>query len=134
MVACGFAMLILFAVAFYYTAKKSIPTPRWVYKAAFYSLPLPWIASEAGWFVAEYGRQPWTIAEVLPVHVAASNLSVGDVVFTLIAFTLFYTAFFFLGFYLMKKYIVKGPTQYFAEADALQSQDADLTLPKGAQA
>lgn len=134
MVACGFAMLVLFAIAFYYTAKKSIPTPRWVYKAAFYSLPLPWIASEAGWFVAEYGRQPWTIAEVLPVHVAASNLSVGDVVFTLIAFTLFYTAFFFLGFYLMKKYIVKGPTQYFAEADALQSQDADLTLPKGAQA
>ncbi|XMR51981.1 cytochrome ubiquinol oxidase subunit I [Escherichia coli] len=42
---------------------------------ALYGIPLPWIAIEAGWFVAEYGRQPWTIADMLPTYVSASNIS-----------------------------------------------------------
>ncbi len=109
MVVAGFLMLALFICAFYYSTKHQITKPRWLLKAALWSLPLPWIASEAGWFVAEYGRQPWSIAEVLPVHTAVSNLSVSDVVTTLVAYTLFYTAMFIIGFYLMKKYAKTGP-------------------------
>ncbi|MBU2886558.1 cytochrome ubiquinol oxidase subunit I [Gilvimarinus agarilyticus] len=109
MVVSGFLMLALFAAAFYYSARHRITQPRWLLKAAVFSLPLPWIASEAGWFVAEFGRQPWAIAEVLPVHAAVSNLSVTDVVITLIAYTAFYSVMFIIAFYLMKKFAQKGP-------------------------
>lgn len=109
MVVSGFLMLALFAAAFYYSTKHQITKPRWLLKASLFSLPLPWIASEAGWFVAEYGRQPWSIAEVLPVHTAVSNLSVAEVATTLVAYTLFYSVFFVIGFYLMKKYAKQGP-------------------------
>ena len=72
-------------------------------------MPLPWVASEAGWFVAEYGRQPWSIAEILPVHASVSNLAVSDVVTTMVAYTAFYTVMFIIAFYLMKKFAKKGP-------------------------
>ena len=103
-------MLALFLTAFWYSTKHQITKPRWLLKAALYGLPLPWIACEAGWFVAEFGRQPWSIAEVLPVHVSVSNLSVADVVFTIVGYTVFYIIMFIIGFYLMKKFARKGPT------------------------
>ena len=109
MVLAGFLMLALFAAAFWYSTKHKITQPRWLLKASLFSLPLPWIACEAGWFVAEFGRQPWSIAEVLPVHVSVSNLSVSDVIFTMVGYTLFYTIMFIIGFYLMKKFATKGP-------------------------
>ena len=109
MVAAGFIMLALFLCAFYYSTKHKITKPRWLLKGALYGLPLPWVACEAGWFVAEYGRQPWSIAEVLPVHTSVSNLAISDVVITIIAYTVFYTAMFIIGFYLMKKFAKKGP-------------------------
>ena len=109
MVFSGFIMLFVFAAAFYYSTKHQITKPKWLLKLSLFSLPLPWIASEAGWFVAEFGRQPWSIAEVLPVHASVSNLSVGEVWFTLIAYTSFYAVMFVIGFYLMKKYAKKGP-------------------------
>ena len=109
MVVAGFIMLALFVCAFYYSTKHMITKPRWLLKSALYGLPLPWIACEAGWFVAEYGRQPWSIAEVLPVHTSVSNLAVSDVVITLVAYSAFYTGMFIIGFYLMKKFAKKGP-------------------------
>ncbi|MBD3585569.1 cytochrome bd-I ubiquinol oxidase subunit CydA [Salinimonas sp. HHU 13199] len=109
MVLCGFLMLALFIAAFYYSTRHRITQPRWLLKAALYGLPLPWIACEAGWFVAEYGRQPWSIAEVLPVHTSVSNLSVSDVVTTLVLYSAFYTVMFIVAFYLMKKFARKGP-------------------------
>lgn len=109
MVASGFIMLALFICAFYYSTKHRITQPRWLLKASLFSLPLPWIASEAGWFVAEYGRQPWSIAEILPVHASVSNLAVSDVVTTIVAYTAFYTVMFIIAFYLMKKFAKKGP-------------------------
>jgi cyd operon protein YbgT len=58
---------------------------------AIWCIPLPWIASEAGWFVAEYGRQPWTISGVLPTHLSASNISSDQLWFSIAGFV-FYTA------------------------------------------
>ncbi|WP_108125396.1 cytochrome ubiquinol oxidase subunit I [Saccharospirillum mangrovi] len=127
MVASGFLMLALFLYAFWLSTRHTIAKPRWFLKLALFSLPLPWIACEAGWFVAEYGRQPWAIAEVLPVHTAVSNLAVSDVVLTLAGITLFYTVMFILGFYLMQKFARKGPT----DGDAAQTT-ADYGL-KGVQ-
>ena len=71
--------------------------------------PLPWIAAELGWFVAEYGRQPWAIDGVLPTFLAVSSLSVAQVVFTLTGFVLFYSALLVIDVTLMRKYIVMGP-------------------------
>ena len=107
--AAGFIMLDLFVCAFYFSTKHKITQPRWLLKSALFGLPLPWIACEAGWFVAEYGRQPWSIAEVLPVHTSVSNLAISDVVTTIVAYTFFYTVMFIIGFYLMKKFAKKGP-------------------------
>lgn len=121
-------MLILFALSFYYSSKHQITQPRWLLKAAVWSLPLPWIASEAGWFVAEFGRQPWSIAEILPVHVSVSNLAVSDVVITMVAYTVFYTLMFIAAFYLMQKYAKKGPSETFAEAERALEDAADLEL------
>lgn len=137
MVASGMLLLVLFALSFYYSTKHQITKPRWLLKSALFSLPLPWIACEAGWFVAEYGRQPWSIAEILPVHVSVSNLSVSDVVITMVAYSTFYLLMFIAAFYLMQKYAKKGPSETFAEAERALEESADLAPanlaePKGA--
>jgi cytochrome d ubiquinol oxidase subunit I len=109
MVGAGFLMLGVFAYAFWVSAKHRFSKPRWFLRLAVFMLPVPWIASEAGWFVAEYGRQPWAIAEVLPVHTAVSNLAISDIVISLLAVTLFYTLMFIVGMYLMLRFARKGP-------------------------
>ncbi|WP_419572304.1 cytochrome ubiquinol oxidase subunit I [Rheinheimera sp.] len=110
MVASGFIMLLVFAAAFYHSAKRTMDKPKWLLKAAILSLPLPWIACEAGWFVAEYGRQPWAVGEILPTHLAASQLTVGEVWFSLGAITLLYTIFLIIEVYLMQHFARKGPS------------------------
>ena len=125
MVACGFFMLLVFALAFFYSARHGHEKPRWLLKLALFSLPLPWIACEAGWFVAEYGRQPWAIAEILPIHTAVSNLAVSDVVISLIAVTLFYTVMFIIGLSLMIKFARKGPGVIAPAASAERLQGVE---------
>lgn len=110
MVAFGFTMLLLFVLAFYYTAKRTVHKQRWLLRFALFALPLPWISSEMGWIVAEYGRQPWTIAEILPTHLSASTLSSGDVWGSLIGFIIFYTALLVVEMYLMITISKKGPS------------------------
>lgn len=134
MVASGFAMLILFACAFYYSTKHQITKPRWLLKAALWGLPLPWIASEAGWFVAEYGRQPWSIAEILPVHTAVSNLTEAEVLLTIVLYCAFYTVMFIVAFYLMQKFAKKGPTEIAREQEEQKKQDELLAQIDGAKA
>lgn len=118
MVASGFFMLLVFLLAFRYSLKHSTQKPRWLLRLAFFSLPLPWIASEAGWFVAEFGRQPWSIAEVLPVHAATSNLSVLDLVLTMTLYSVFYAAMFASAFYLMQKFAKQGPSSLEQQKEA----------------
>ncbi|WP_299267584.1 cytochrome ubiquinol oxidase subunit I [uncultured Psychrosphaera sp.] len=123
MVAAGFMMLFIFAAAFYYSTKHQITKPKWLLKMAFWGLPLPWIASEAGWFVAEYGRQPWSIAEILPVHTSVSNLSEAQVLSTIVAYSTFYAVMFVVAFYLMQKFAKKGPTLVAQEQAEMKRQD-----------
>lgn len=126
MVGCGVLMLAMFAYAFWISARHRIAKPRWFLKVALWSLPLPWIASEAGWFVAEYGRQPWAIAEILPVHTAVSNLAISDVVISLVGITLFYGVMFWAAMYLMIKFAKKGP----GEPSETDVEVASLELPQ----
>ena len=66
MVGLGVWFLFVFVAAFIVLARRRLAVNRWVLKLALWSIPLPWIAIELGWIVAEYGRQPWTISEILP--------------------------------------------------------------------
>ena len=110
MVACGLALLFIFGMSFYYSAKDTIVNRSWLLKTAFFALPLPWIACELGWMVAEYGRQPWSIYEVLPVHLSTSTLSVGSITGSLIGFVLLYSALLVVEMWLMIRLIKTGPS------------------------
>lgn len=110
MVGCGFIMLIVFALAFYYCATRVADQKRWLMKLAVWSIPLPWVAAETGWFVAEYGRQPWTISGVLPTHMSVSNLTTDQLWFSLMGFLIFYTVLLIIEMFLMIKYVKLGPS------------------------
>jgi cytochrome d ubiquinol oxidase subunit I len=110
MVACGFTMLFIFAMAFYYCATRVADQKRWLMRMAVWSIPLPWIAAETGWFVAEVGRQPWTISGVLPTHMSVSSLSADQLWFSIGGFALFYTVLLIIEMYLMLKYVRLGPS------------------------
>jgi len=109
MVGLGFAMLALFAVAFYSTLKSNVMEKPWLLRAALWMLPTPWIASELGWFVAEYGRQPWTVYGVLPTHLSVSTLSVNSLYGSLAGFIGFYTVLLVIEMFLMVKFARMGP-------------------------
>ena len=109
MVGLGFAMLALFAMAFWSTIKAATMQKPWLLKWALWMLPAPWIASELGWIVAEYGRQPWTIYGVLPTHLSVSTLSVNSLYGSLAGFIGFYTVLLVVEMYLMLKFVRIGP-------------------------
>lgn len=110
MVASGFLMLFIFAAAFYLNATKKLMRSRWLLRLALFGIPLPWIACETGWFVAEFGRQPWAIGEVLPTFLATSSLTSGDLIFSLLGFVGFYTVLLIIEVYLMVKFARLGPS------------------------
>jgi len=109
MVGLGFAMLALFAMAFYSTLKAGGMQRPWLLKWALFMLPAPWLSCELGWFVAEYGRQPWTIYGVLPTHMSVSTLSVNSLYGSLAGFIGFYTVLLVVEMYLMVKFARMGP-------------------------
>ena len=131
MVVCAFSMLALMVVAFWSAARNRVESRRWLLKWALWSLPLPWVAAEVGWIVAEYGRQPWTVQGVLPTHLSTSVLNAGDIVFSLTGFIVLYTGLLIAEMYLMVKYARLGPaslgnlagpdgSSYFVAAQAVK--------------
>jgi cytochrome d ubiquinol oxidase subunit I len=123
MVAAGFLMLVIFAASVYYCARRQAEHKRWLLRLALWAIPLPWLAAELGWFVAEYGRQPWSIGEVLPVALSTSSLAPGDLYFSLAGFIGFYTFLLVVELWLMFRFARLGPTslgtgRYHGEAGA----------------
>ncbi len=108
MVALGFFFIALFALAFWKTSRGEFSSP-WFLKTCLWALPLPWIAAEFGWFVAEFGRQPWAVDGMLPTFLASSSLSLPKVLFTLVGFVLFYSCLLIVDITLMRKTIRLGP-------------------------
>jgi len=109
MVLMGVLMLLMLALAFWDSARANIGKRRWFLKLSILMIPAPWIAIQTGWIVAEYGRQPWTIGEVLPTHLSVSTVSAGDVLGSLTGFFVFYTLLLVAEMYLMLKFIRRGP-------------------------
>ena len=109
MVAVGFYLILFFAVAFLLASRGRLDGSSRLLKIALWSLPLPWVAIECGWFVAEYGRQPWVIEGVLPTYYAASGLTLTDLSISLGVFLVLYTALLVIGVKVMLHAVRKGP-------------------------
>jgi cytochrome d ubiquinol oxidase subunit I len=109
MVALGFFLIALFATAFYLASRHRFERNRWFLRVCLYSLPLPWIAAELGWIVAEYGRQPWAIDGLLPTFLGISTTSAANVWMSLLGFVVFYTSLAAVDIYLMMRMIRQGP-------------------------
>ena len=114
MAGTGLLMIALFATAFVLVTLRKHDT-KWFLRLAVLAIPLPWIATELGWVLAEVGRQPWAVEGVLPTFLAPSSLSVAQLIASIVGFTLLYGALAVVEVGLILKTIKKGP---FAEQDA----------------
>jgi len=108
MVLCGFLLLAVFAISLWHTIRET-EAPGWLFRMALLAMPLPWLAIEIGWFVAEFGRQPWIIEGVLPTFLATSELGVYNLLLTIAGFTLLYGTLAVIEVRLMLAAIQKGP-------------------------
>jgi cytochrome d ubiquinol oxidase subunit I len=109
MVILGLHFLILSIIALWLSLKNRWGNRKWLLYVALFTIPLPWIASQAGWLVAEMGRQPWVVYELMPHISAVSRLSPGAVQLTFWIFLATFSALFFAEIKIMIKSIKKGP-------------------------
>jgi cytochrome d ubiquinol oxidase subunit I len=109
MVGLGFYFILFTGTFFYLASTGALEKRRWLLRLAVWSIPLPWVAAELGWFVAEYGRQPWAIEGMLPTAIAVSHLGIWEVAITLAGFVAFYTVLLVIEVSLMLKAIKAGP-------------------------
>ncbi|MCJ8144241.1 cytochrome ubiquinol oxidase subunit I [Ancylobacter sp. A5.8] len=109
MVGLGMFFIALTATFFYLSARRTLDRYRPLLWVAVLAIPLPWIAAELGWIVAEFGRQPWIIEGVLPTAAAVSSLGAGTVLMTIIGFAALYTVLIVIEMALMLRAIRKGP-------------------------
>lgn len=110
MVGIGFFYIAFFALWFFRASFRDLQGNRFLLKLAVWTMPFPWLAVEAGWLVAEYGRQPWVVEGVLPTFYAASSLNVWDLVISLTFFVTLYTILAVIMVYLMVRAIKAGPS------------------------
>lgn len=109
MVMIGMYFILFFMVIIYFLYKKSLHKTKWLLYVALWSIPLTYISGQAGWIVAEMGRQPWTIQDILPVNVAVSGVSTGHIITTFFLFAAIFTALLIALITIMVKQIKKGP-------------------------
>lgn len=110
MVASGMLMLCAVVLACVSVLRNRVGESRRLNQILFCCIPLPWLACESGWFVAEYGRQPWAVGETLPTALANSSLSANDLMFSILLICGLYTLFFIAEMFLMIKFARRGPS------------------------
>ena len=109
MVGLGSFLLLLMVLVLFFSLKNKIQNMKWLQWVALLSIPLVYLAGQAGWVVAEAGRQPWAIEGLLPVSAAVSSLSVGAVQTTFFIFIAVFTLFLAIELRILFKAIAKGP-------------------------
>lgn len=109
MVGIGGFLLLLTILILWAEYKKRLSRMKWLQYIALFSIPLVYIAGQAGWIVAEVGRQPWIIEGLLPVKAAVSSVSVSAVQTTFFLFVAIFTLFLIIEMRIMIKAIKKGP-------------------------
>ena len=124
MMGLGFFFIAFFGFWFYRASRGWLDTNRPLLWLGFAILPLPWVAIEFGWFIAEFGRQPWVVEGVLPTFYAASGLNFWDLVISLTFFVGLYSVLLVVMVMLMFKIIKAGPQdKLFTAADEGEDED-----------
>jgi cytochrome d ubiquinol oxidase subunit I len=108
-VGIGFLLIAFFAYWFWQASRQRLEARRWALWLAVAALPLPWLAIEGGWFLAEFGRQPWVVEGVLPTFYAASGLHFWDLAISLGFYVTLYTVLAAIMVWLMVRIIKVGP-------------------------
>jgi cytochrome d ubiquinol oxidase subunit I len=111
MVMLGMYFILLFAMLLFQTNSGKIQKSNWLLWIALLSIPLGYVAGELGWVVAEVGRQPWAIQDVLPLKAAISNISTYSVKITFFLFLILFSALLVAEIRIMLKQIKKGPIE-----------------------
>ncbi|UYU40246.1 cytochrome ubiquinol oxidase subunit I [Bacteroides salyersiae] len=109
MVMLGGYFILFFIVVLFFVYKKDLSKMRWMQYIALWTIPLGYIAGQAGWVVAECGRQPWAIRDMLPTSAAISKLDVGSVQATFFIFVILFTVMLIAEIGIMLREIKKGP-------------------------
>ncbi|QJC28166.1 cytochrome ubiquinol oxidase subunit I [Enterobacteriaceae endosymbiont of Plateumaris braccata] len=127
MVASSVVLLITVILVFINILNNKLVNKTYLLKFCLYIIPLPWIASESGWFVSEYGRQPWAIGEILPTFMAGSSIKTIEVLFSIVTIFVFYTILLLIELYLMFKISRIGPSslntgRYYFEKKIFSNQ------------
>ena len=109
MVGAGCLFILILALVWWYNRRDTLESKRWLLWLAIAAIPLAYLASQAGWVVAEVGRQPWAIQDLLPVGVAVSKLPSSSVTTTFFLFLALFTALLIAEISIMLRQIRKGP-------------------------
>ncbi len=109
MVGLGFLFILYLALMLYLGVNNKLEGKKWILRLGILMIPLAYMASSAGWIVAEVGRQPWVIQDILPTMAAVSDISAGSVKITFWLFALVFTALLIAELKIMFKQINIGP-------------------------
>jgi cytochrome bd ubiquinol oxidase subunit I len=109
MVILGFYFLLLLALVLFYLFRDKLESNRFILRMSVFTIPLAYIASQAGWVLAETGRQPWVIQDLLPTLAAISHINASSVMVTFILFAVLFTALLIAELSIMFKQIKTGP-------------------------
>ena len=109
MVGLGMLLALVLLLCVWFAWKGKLENCRWLLWTALWCIPLVYICGQAGWVVAEVGRQPWTIQGLLPVNVAISSLSAAAVKTTFFIFLTVFALFLIIEIRILLRAIRKGP-------------------------
>ena len=109
MVGAGCLFILVLAAAWWFNRRDTLERKRWMLWVLLLCMPLAYLASQAGWIVAEVGRQPWAIQDLMPVGVAASRIASGSVATTFFIFLVLFTALLVAEISILCKQIKIGP-------------------------
>ncbi len=113
MVGLGMLFPLLTIVGFF--LRKHLLENPWYLRIMLFALPLPYIANEAGWFLAEVGRQPWIVYGLMKTGDAVSPIAMSQVSLSMLAFVLVYGLLGLAGVFLIGSHAQKGPEPATAE-------------------
>ena len=109
MVILGMFFILVFVLALWFNIKGTIVKHKWFLWTAIFTIPLAYLASELGWAVAEVGRQPWVIQDLMPTTTAVSKISSGSVQITFWLFAIIFTVLLIAEIKIMLRQIKIGP-------------------------
>ena len=91
MVGLGSFLMLFLILAWWMQRKGTLENARWMHLLGLAAIPMVYMAGQAGWIVAEVGRQPWAIQDLLPVNAAVSQISPSGVITTFVLFLVVFT-------------------------------------------